>query len=268
MRRGLPLAATPAAPVMIHIGPSATGIAHSPVFHCSVPSPCQMARVACGERPRSCRPTPGIKRRTRTIRPWNPPVSGLRTVQILLIMSLSVPPATLRMPTSRVQRSLRDVKKINWGVIGLGQDKHGELSRDGSDHFREPYATAATGNSNFLLSCMDCHEAHGSENIMLLRTRINGEDQEGTVTSTDALSYNCKRCHQDDLAAAAGTGQADRWEFVHHGAADAPYAQGTCDDLPWCWRWEGALSPAAIVMAMAWTIAGSASMLPVDGLSD
>ena len=123
---------------------------------------------------------------------------------------------------------LRDVKKINWGVTGLGQDKHGELSRNGSDHFREPYATAATGNSNFLLSCMDCHEAHGSENILLLRTRINGEDQEETVISTDALSQNCKRWHLDDLAAAAGTGQADRWEFVHHGAADAPYAQGMC----------------------------------------
>ena len=125
---------------------------------------------------------------------------------------------------------LRDVKKINWGVTGLGQDKHGELSRDGSDHFREPYATAATGNSNFLLSCMDCHEAHGSVNIMLLRSRINGEDQEQAVVSTDALSQNCKRCHQDDLAAAAGTGQADRWEFVHHGAADAPYAQSTCEN--------------------------------------
>jgi len=122
-----------------------------------------------------------------------------------------------------------DVKKINWSVTGIGQDKHGELSRDGSDHFREPYATAATGKSNLLLSCMDCHEAHGSANVMLLRSRINGEDQEGTVTSTDVLSYNCKRCHQDDLAAAAGTGQADRWEFVHHGAADAPYAQGTCE---------------------------------------
>lgn len=63
---------------------------------------------------------------------------------------------------------------------------------------------------------------------MLLRTRINGEDQEETVISTDALSQNCKRCHLDDLAAAAGTGQANRWEFVHHGAADAPYAQSMC----------------------------------------
>ena len=125
---------------------------------------------------------------------------------------------------------LGNVKKINWGVTGVGQDKHGELTRDGSDHFREPYATEATVNSNFLLSCLDCHEAHGSENIMLLRTRINGEDQEDVIFSTDALSQNCKRCHQDDLAAAAGTGQADRWEFVHHGAADAPYAQSMCSN--------------------------------------
>ena len=115
---------------------------------------------------------------------------------------------------------------------------------------------------------MDCHEAHGSANIMLLRSRINGEDQEETVISTDALSQNCKRCHQDDLAAAAGTGQADRWEFVHHGAADAPYAQEHVRDLPRCWRWVTHPLPVATVMAMAWMTAGLASMHPVDGLSD
>jgi hypothetical protein len=130
----------------------------------------------------------------------------------------------------------RNLKYINWGSIGLYQDKHGDLSRNGTDHFREPYATAATGKSNFVLSCLDCHESHGSANIMMLRTRINGEDQEGLVISTDAMSYTCKRCHNDDLAetavlgATAGTGEADRWQYVHHGATDAPYsATGQCE---------------------------------------
>jgi hypothetical protein len=75
---------------------------------------------------------------------------------------------------------------------------------------------------------MDCHESHGSENIMLLRRRINGENLEGTVSSTDAMSYACKRCHKDDLA--AGTGQENRWEYVHHDAAGAPYAKSNCTD--------------------------------------
>ena len=124
----------------------------------------------------------------------------------------------------------RELKKINWGDLGLNQDKHGALDRNGTDHFREPYAATAATKNNFVLSCLDCHEPHGSETIMLLRRRINGENLEGTVASTDAMSFACKRCHSDDLAAAAGTLQANRWEYVHHLAADAPYAQTVCTD--------------------------------------
>jgi len=128
----------------------------------------------------------------------------------------------------------RQLKVINWGNIGLNQNKHGALTRDGLVLLREPYLTAAAVKSNFVLSCLDCHEAHGSENTMLLRRRMNGENLEGVVDSTDAMSYVCKRCHTDDLAAGAGTGEADRWEYVHHLAADAPYAQmgcGTCHPM-------------------------------------
>jgi len=124
----------------------------------------------------------------------------------------------------------RELKKINWGNTGLGQDKHGALSRDAANPFREPYGTAAALKSNFVLSCMDCHEAHGSENIMLLRRRINSENLEGTVAATDAMTYACKRCHKDDLAAAAGTGEANRWEYVHHVVVGAPYAKSNCID--------------------------------------
>lgn len=125
----------------------------------------------------------------------------------------------------------RDLKKVNFGDTGLGQEKHGALARDGSGFFRAPYAAAAALKSNFILSCLDCHEPHGSQNIMLLRRRINGEDLEGTVTSTDDMSYVCKRCHTDDLAAGGGTGQANRWQYIHHSAPGAPYAQATtCTD--------------------------------------
>jgi hypothetical protein len=125
----------------------------------------------------------------------------------------------------------RELSKINFGDIGLRQDKHGALIRNGTDFFREPYATAAALKNNFILSCLDCHEPHGSENIMLLRRRINGESLEGTVTTTDSMSYACKRCHTDDLAAGGGTGQSDRWQYVHHVAVDAPYSQAAvCTD--------------------------------------
>jgi hypothetical protein len=124
----------------------------------------------------------------------------------------------------------RELKKINWNYTGTNKDKHGDEVRNGTDLFREPYESAAALKSNFVLSCLDCHEPHGSENIMLLRRRINGENMEGPVFSSDDLSYNCKRCHKDDLAAAGGTGEANRWQFVHHTAAGAPYALASCTD--------------------------------------
>ena len=122
----------------------------------------------------------------------------------------------------------RELKKIDWGFVGVQQDKHGPAARDGVSQFREPYAAAAAIKNNFVLSCLDCHESHGSENIMLLRRRINGEDLAGTISTTDAMGEVCSRCHKDDLAAAAGTGQADRWEYVHHDVAGAPYVKETC----------------------------------------
>lgn len=124
----------------------------------------------------------------------------------------------------------RDLKMFSWSSIGLNQDKHGALVRDGASYLREPYLSAATNKSNFVLSCLDCHESHGSASIMLLRSRINGENLEGTVDTTDNLSYVCKRCHADDLAAAAGTGATNKWEYIHHTATDAPYAEASCTD--------------------------------------
>ena len=123
----------------------------------------------------------------------------------------------------------RNLKRINWNDIGLNQNKHGKLARDGSVSLREPYASASMLKSNFVLSCLDCHEPHGSDNIMLLRTRINGQNQSGIVNSLENLGFSCVACHLDDLKAEAGTGEANRWEYVHHLAPDAPYEpSGQC----------------------------------------
>jgi hypothetical protein len=124
----------------------------------------------------------------------------------------------------------RNLTKINWGITGEKRDKHGALTRDGAVYLREPYATAAAFKGNFVLSCLDCHEPHGASNLMLLRRRVNGENLEGSVPNPDAMGFVCKRCHRDDLAAAAGTGQANKWQYVHHDAAGAPYAMSGCVD--------------------------------------
>jgi hypothetical protein len=124
----------------------------------------------------------------------------------------------------------RELKKINWGSMGEYRDKHGSLARSRADHLREPYETAAAFKSNFILSCLDCHESHGSENIMLLRRRINGENLEGIIAATETMGFACSRCHKDDEAAAAGTGERNRWEYAHHIAPGAPYSKTGCMD--------------------------------------
>jgi len=120
---------------------------------------------------------------------------------------------------------LKNLKKIDWSSAG---DKHGEKSRDVGIDIEEPYASAA--NSNFVLSCMDCHEPHGAPNIMLIRRRVNGDNLFAAVSSSpNTLGYLCTRCHKDD--ADAGTGSLYKWEFVHHNSGDAPYPSpsSTCD---------------------------------------
>lgn len=123
----------------------------------------------------------------------------------------------------------RELKRIDWGDIGVRRDKHGVFTRDGNNQFREPYTSAAAYKGNLVLSCLDCHEPHGSENLGLLRRRINGENLAGIVgTNAADLGYACRSCHNDDQAAAAGTGLANSWEFIHHLAPGAPYAKTDC----------------------------------------
>lgn len=136
----------------------------------------------------------------------------------------------------------RNLRLINWGPTGLNLNKHGQMPRDGQVFLHEPYQSAADFKNNFVLSCLDCHEPHGSPHIMLLRPRINGQNLAGTVDSLDNLGLACATCHMDDQAAAAGTVQANRWEYVHHDAADAPYAKVGCENC----HDGGAANPAPI----------------------
>ncbi len=111
---------------------------------------------------------------------------------------------------------------INWG----SGDKHGVVARDAlvgatsdtSLDGRNPYEAVDHSTDNFVLSCLDCHEPHGSPNIMLLRRQVNGESVD--VTSLDSMANLCARCHSSN------------WEYIHHLSEDHPYVKqaGQCND--------------------------------------
>ncbi|MBU0682470.1 MAG: cytochrome c3 family protein [Proteobacteria bacterium] len=119
----------------------------------------------------------------------------------------------------------RNLRSIDWSSSG---DKHGGLVREGLLDSLNPYTAAAATKSNFLLSCLDCHEPHGSSNIMLLRKRVNGGDLSATITTTNVMGALCRQCHKDDAAASAGTNTVGKWQYIHHYSSDRPYSPTQC----------------------------------------
>lgn len=112
-------------------------------------------------------------------------------------------------------------------AIVWSSEKHGTADADGDIRVELPY-TAGTG-VGYVLSCLDCHEPHGSPNDFLLRNSVNGETLLGTVsTGLSDYGYLCTRCHIDDDDTGHAYGVANRWESVHHCATDYPYYQSSC----------------------------------------
>ncbi len=109
---------------------------------------------------------------------------------------------------------LRYLKTINWLP---GGDKHGQQSGDDGINIKDPYRSGVS----YVLSCLDCHEPHGSSNLMLIRRRVNGDDLGGEISasSSNEWSFLCTRCHEADT----GSATPPRWREVHHFAGDAPY---------------------------------------------
>jgi len=87
----------------------------------------------------------------------------------------------------------------NWQGVIYNPDwentsPHGKVDGSKPDSMKRkpPY----TANKNYVLSCTDCHEPHGSPNGMLIRKEVNGS----TVDFTDWDDRNawlslCQRCH-------------------------------------------------------------------------
>ncbi|ADH85455.1 cytochrome c3 family protein [Desulfurivibrio alkaliphilus] len=112
----------------------------------------------------------------------------------------------------------RYLKPIDWGPDG---DKHGGAPRDdysysftdsyglsdyNDNRTLEPYHNHPDGN--LVLSCLDCHDPHGSYNAALIRWRINARAYMDSMTNYDYpisrgpftdhrknITYVCSRCH-------------------------------------------------------------------------
>jgi hypothetical protein len=79
--------------------------------------------------------------------------------------------------------------QIDWSNTG---DQHGRVHDDsGLGITVAPYVSAAT---NYVLSCTDCHEPHGSENEWLLRKCVNGKDNINVPDPNRWLDF-CTACH-------------------------------------------------------------------------
>jgi predicted CXXCH cytochrome family protein len=118
------------------------------------------------------------------------------------------------------------IEAINWSVTGdykIG-DKHGRaIPKAVVTH--SPYDIVSGG---YILSCLDCHEPHGSPNSYLIRRMINGKSLGETVGIGDHDRGNqCRQCHKDDYALEANNPNGNlinSWKNTHHGGGDAnPY---------------------------------------------
>jgi len=135
------------------------------------------------------------------------------------------------------------VKAIVWDYShGLYPDIHGAASANTIDasviacmptesSLKAPYNTYEPNSSNYVLSCLDCHEPHGNyRRLHLLRLRING----GTVgidsptcdANSDWLNL-CEKCHNMNHGGTCQGchGSADGF---HGTAFECSYGVGDC----------------------------------------
>ena len=125
----------------------------------------------------------------------------------------------------------RNLRTIDWN-----NEKHGKGNADTYITIDSPY-TEGSGSLGYVLSCMDCHEPHGSPNAFLIREEVNGGTLGGNITnaSTTQWHYLCDRCHKDDKELDGGC-QEDHYYKIHHDSTDgndrcySPAGCGNCHD--------------------------------------
>ncbi|MDF1578186.1 MAG: cytochrome c3 family protein [Desulfobulbales bacterium] len=119
----------------------------------------------------------------------------------------------------------RTLKVINWAT-----EKHGQGVADIDIQMNVPYVSG-NGALGYVLSCLDCHEPHGSDNVFLLRGAVNGNltlPPGGTPQYTTPINSGvkfgqlCSQCHNPLPLG----GVNPPWDDVHHSNTsplDGPY---------------------------------------------
>nr|WP_320049726.1 cytochrome c3 family protein [uncultured Desulfuromonas sp.] len=107
----------------------------------------------------------------------------------------------------------RNLSVINWDT-----ERHG--IPDAYEVFsRTPFGVLG----GYVLSCLDCHEPHGSSNNFLIRRGINGQDVGAVGVVAGDRGNQCRQCHMDDYAYAQGA--INDWKYSHHGRGQlSPYS--------------------------------------------
>jgi hypothetical protein len=121
----------------------------------------------------------------------------------------------------------RTLYKISWYTLGgdasTAGDKHGKNSATDYPERINPYGAT----NGWVLSCLDCHEPHGSPSSFLIRREVNGTVTTTAVhtaatspTGTSNLELLCAKCHNSN------------WHDIHHTqpSTEPPYNKGNCTD--------------------------------------
>jgi hypothetical protein len=87
----------------------------------------------------------------------------------------------------------RYLHKFDWAT-----EKHGRGAATDDDYedfywYGGPYLDSQAGS--YVMSCMDCHEAHGSSNSYLARATVNGAAADLTRGDVNPWGDWCRRCH-------------------------------------------------------------------------
>ncbi len=94
---------------------------------------------------------------------------------------------------------IRFIKGDGGGTIATHGLARGRESSTDILRLKEPFYSLRSdpqGNvvNNLYLACIDCHEPHGSYNVFLIRTKVNGST--GVVVDADGRFYSlCSKCH-------------------------------------------------------------------------
>ncbi|MBN2331567.1 MAG: hypothetical protein JXO50_00510 [Deltaproteobacteria bacterium] len=131
----------------------------------------------------------------------------------------------------------RNLYHLDWSSSG---DKHGINPATGSTSrdIVAPYEALYADQTNYTLSCLDCHEAHGSPNSFLVRRAVNGKppnadiifsatppDNQDIILSAKGLITVGTNPTMDGLCVSCHISSNSN---IHHLNADAPYLQKSC----------------------------------------